>query len=85
MTGDQCPVHIVAGDHAREGGRWRAMAGRDVVISEDEVMAIVRVLRGLLHQVEAGELECGPDQGAWLRGAVDALQSVVSNGVSFPS
>ncbi len=33
-------------------------------------------LRAVLDLVESGELSAGPDQVAWLRGAVDALEVV---------
>lgn len=39
-----------------------------------------RSLRAVLAAVEAGELSAGPDQSAWLRGAVDVLDVVAATG-----
>jgi hypothetical protein len=43
-----------------------------------DVAEALAKLREVLMLVESGELECGPDQLAQLRGAVRALQVVVA-------
>lgn len=39
-----------------------------------------RQLRAVVAAVDSGELAAGPDQRAWLRGAVDALDVVAGAG-----
>ncbi len=56
-----------------------AQAGSGGTVAE----ALVQ-LRAVLSLVASGELTAGPDQAAWLRGAVDALQVVHDQGVSLP-
>jgi hypothetical protein len=41
-----------------------------------------RQLAAVLELVDSGSLTAGPDQRAWLRGAVDALQTVLDQPVS---
>lgn len=41
-------------------------------------------LRAVLAAVEAGELAAGPDQLAWLRGALAGLDVVANRAVSEP-
>jgi hypothetical protein len=41
-----------------------------------------RQLAAVLELVDSGSLPTGPDQRAWLRGAVDALQTVLDQPVS---
>lgn len=51
------------------------------MLDVDEVRQAVRSLRGVLAAVEAGEVECEPAQLAHLRGAVDALEQLVTPNV----
>ena len=51
----------------------------------DVVVGALAQLRAVVELVESGELTAGPDQLAYLRGAVDALRVVAEQGESAVS
>lgn len=55
-----------------------AAAARRRAGARDDVAEAATGLRAVLGAVESGELSAGPDQTAWLRGAVDALDVVAA-------